>query len=329
MTQRRSTEPEPAHATLIVGPEELLVERAVEEAVSAAQRRHGAVERRTLRADGLTSGTVLEMTSPGLFGDHIVAVVRDAQDATPAVQSALVELVAAVADHVTVVLTARSGGGVKPLTEAVRRSGGREVACAEVKKRKDKVDFVSGEFARQRRRSSSEVAETLVDAVGGDLRSLAAAVAQLCADTEGRIDTTVVRRYYAGHADVSAFTIADRAVEGRAGEALRQLRYAVSSGVEPVLVIGALASSLRTLINIGAAPRGLRDADLATAVGIPAWKVRVARTQLRGWTADGAARALQAVADADAAVKGAAADPIYALEKAVVTVAASRASTAD
>lgn len=42
---------------------------------------------------------------------------------------------------------------------------------------------------------------------------------------------------------------------------------------------------------------------------------------MRGWTPDGVAAALIAIAAADAGVKGGGDDPEYALEKAVVAVA--------
>jgi len=50
------------------------------------------------------------------------------------------------------------------------------------------------------------------------------------------------------------------------------------------------------------------------------------RQQLRGWTPDGITRALTAVAEADAQVKGEGANPGYALEVAVRTIVASRTS---
>jgi DNA polymerase-3 subunit delta len=49
------------------------------------------------------------------------------------------------------------------------------------------------------------------------------------------------------------------------------------------------------------------------------------RQQLRGWHPDGVARALQAVAEADAQVKGEGVSPGYALERAVRRIVASRA----
>ena len=56
-------------------------------------------------------------------------------------------------------------------------------------------------------------------------------------------------------------------------------------------------------------------------LGMPPWKIDRVRQQMRGWSADGVASALRAVATADAAVKGGGDDPAYALERAVVAVA--------
>lgn len=47
-------------------------------------------------------------------------------------------------------------------------------------------------------------------------------------------------------------------------------------------------------------------ADLARELGMPPWKIDRVRQQMRGWTPDGVAVALRAVAEADAGVKGAA-----------------------
>ena len=54
------------------------------------------------------------------------------------------------------------------------------------------------------------------------------------------------------------------------------------------------------------------------------WKIRVLRDQARGWDDLGLARAITAVAQADADVKGAASDAAYALERMVLRVATAR-----
>jgi DNA polymerase-3 subunit delta len=48
------------------------------------------------------------------------------------------------------------------------------------------------------------------------------------------------------------------------------------------------------------------------------------RTQARGWDQSGLARALQAVAVADADIKGAAGDAAFALERVVLSVSRAR-----
>ena len=120
--------------------------------------------------------------------------------------------------------------------------------------------------------------------------------------------------------------MADRAVEGKLAEALEQLRWALSTGVSPVLISSALAQGIRALGRVGAAGRG-RGADaLAVELGMPPWKVDRVRQQLRGWTADGVARAHSVVARTDAEVKGEGASPGYALERAITEIVACRSA---
>ncbi len=78
-------------------------------------------------------------------------------------------------------------------------------------------------------------------------------MSQLVADVEGTIDEAVVGRYYTGRAEASSFTVADRAVEGRAAEALEALRWSLSTGVPPVLITSALAQGVRAIGKLSSA----------------------------------------------------------------------------
>ncbi|MGH8840306.1 MAG: DNA polymerase III subunit delta, partial [Jiangellaceae bacterium] len=109
-------------------------------------------------------------------------------------------------------------------------------------------------------------------------------------------------------------------------DALEQLRWALETGTDPVLVTAALATAVRSLARLAGAPRGVRDADLARDLGVPPWKVRVLRGQLRGWTPSGLVRAIRAVAAADLQVKGGGNDATLALTTAVVEIGAARAA---
>ena len=174
-------------------------------------------------------------------------------------------------------------------------------------------------------RIEPEAAAFLVQAVGQDLRSLAAAAHQLANDFEGKqIDVEMVKTYFGGRAEAKSFAVADHALYGRTARALEELRWALERGTAPVLVTSALASGLRSLAKFSSARRGLRNADLIREVGVPGWKLDTLRGQARDWSPDGIARAIRAVARTDAEVKGAASDPSYALERLILDVVAAR-----
>ncbi|HTY73829.1 MAG TPA: DNA polymerase III subunit delta [Actinomycetes bacterium] len=317
----------PPRVTLVVGPEEVLVDRAVEVVVQAARAVDPQTDVRRLDPGSLEPGVLREAASPSLFGERSVLVVRRAHELSEELSRELVEVLgddSAPDIHVVVCHEGAANRG-KAVLEAARRAGAEQVAAEPVKRLADRLAFVQGEFRAAKRRISEPAARALVESIGEDLGELASACSQLISDTTGSVDVEQVRRYYEGRADVTSFAVADRALEGRAAEALEMLRYALGAGVAPVLVTSALASSLRSMVLVGSATRGLPAADLARQAGLPPWKVDVVRRQLRGWTPDGLSDAIRAVATADADVKGAASDPGYALERAVVAVTEARA----
>jgi DNA polymerase-3 subunit delta len=320
-------DPLPPVLTLVVGPEDLLVDRAVARVVHAARAVDAEVDVRDLDATGLEPGTVTGHTSPSLFGERTVIVVRGLQDAADALLDELVEVCqaarAGALEAVHVVLVHRGGQRGKRLLDAARKAGATEVACKEVKYDSDKLAFVRDELKAARRQASPEAMRALVDAVGSDLRELAGACAQLVADTDGLIDADVVDRYHGGRVEVTGFKVADAAIEGRCEEALALVRHALATGVDPVPLNATLGAGLRAVVKVAGARRGSPE-ELARELGMAPFQVKKARGQLRGWTPEGIARAIQAVAWADAQIKGAGADPLYALERTVVEVARSR-----
>ena len=300
--------------TLVTGPEELLADRAVAEVVAAARAADPSVEICDTAPGQLAPGGFAELVSPSLFGEAKVVILRGVQDLTAEQATEVTRYLNDPADTTVLVLVHGGGSKGKPLLDAVRKHKPNVVDCPKLTKPGDRVGFVKSEFRRSKRSVTDEAARALSDAIGSDLRELAAAVSQLAADTEGTVDEAVVARYYQGRAEVSGFTIADLAIEGRRYEALEQLRFALDTGVAPVLIVSALATGLRRLGKVAAAGGGARD------LGLPPWQVDKLRKQARSWNPGRLATAMRAVAEADAAVKGAGADPGYALEKLVLTL---------
>jgi DNA polymerase-3 subunit delta len=318
-----------APVTLIVGEEEFLVDRTVREAVAAARAAmaagDGGGDVHDVDASALAPGELATLTSPSLFGGGCVVIVRGAQNAAKEIAADIAKYAAAPAPDAVLVVTHAGGARGKALVTDLTKAGARVVECPKLTRVSERADFVRAEFRRVGRAADEGAVRALLDAIGSDLRELASAVDQLASDTEGRIGEAVVARYYRGRAEATGFSVADHAVEGRLNEALEQLRWALATGVPPVLINSALAQGVRLLGRVGAASRGTNAAALAAELGAPPWKIDRVRQQLRGWQPDGVARALQAVAEADAQVKGEGASPGYALERAVRRIVASRA----
>jgi DNA polymerase-3 subunit delta len=287
---------------------------------------------RDLDGAALGPGELESLTSPSLFGGGCVLVIRSAQNASKDVAAELTRYAANPAPDVVLVLTHAGGAKGKELLASVKAAGAQVIECPKVTRFAERLDFVRAQFRRAGKRADDGAARALLDAVGSDLRELAAACDQLAADsaeTEDRIDEAAVARYYRGRAEATGFTVADRAVEGHLAQALEQLRWALATGVSPVLICSALAQGVRLLGRVGSAPRGVSSTALAAEVGAPPWKIDRVRQQLRGWQSQGVACALRAVAEADAQVKGEATSAAYALERAVRRIVACRAGHGD
>lgn len=319
----------PAPVVLVTGGEDLLAERAVAACVAAARAADPEVRVETLEAAGYESGALRMATSPSLFGGGVVVVVSGVEAAGDAF---VTDATAYVDDpEPDTCLVLRHGGGqrAKGLLDAARRAGAPEAACLPLTKDDEKVDFATAEFRRLRAKASPQAVRALVDAVGTDLRELAAGCAQLAGDAvdaEGRptpISPETVERYFGGRVEVTGFKVADAAVAGRADEALRLLRHALATGADPVPLVAAVAMKLRGLAKVSSV-QGSRGPDVAKDLGMAPWQVDRARRELSGWGPQGLGAAIVATAEADEMVKGGGRDPVYAVERLVLTVAGAR-----
>lgn len=309
---------------LVLGPEDLLVERAVAGVLAAARAANPQTEVVELLGAGYEAGALAVHAGPSLFAEPRTLVLSGLEDAGEALVTELLAYLADPVDDVTLVLCHRGGARAKKVLDAARAAGAEVLDCPVIKSDRDKTDFVTREFRAARRQVAPDAVRALVEAVGSDLRELASACAQLVADTTGRVEVDSVLLYHSGKVEATGFRVADAAVAGRTGEALELLRHALGTGLDPVPIVAVLAANLRTLAKVAAAGRTGRSADVAKTLGMAPWQVDKARRQLSGWGPEGLARSIVAVAVADAAVKGGGRDPEYAVERAVVTVAGAR-----
>lgn len=306
---------------LVLGDEDLLVDRAIADVLRAARKQAGThdvpVDR--MRAGEVSTNELAELLSPSLFADERVVVLEAAAEAG---KDAVALIAAAAADLQpgTLLVIVHSGAGrAKALADQLKALGAEVHPCAKIAKAGERADFVRREFRTLKVKVGDDVVTAVLDAVGSDIRELAAACSQLVADTGGEVDAAAVRRYHSGKAEVKGFDIADKAVTGDVSGAAEALRWAMISGEPHVVLADALAEAVHAIARVG--PLSGDPYRLAGELGMPPWRVQKAQKQSRRWSRDSVAEAMRLVATLNADVKGAAADPDYALESAVRRVA--------
>ena len=311
--------------TLVTGKEEFLSERTVVGVREAVRRHDGEAELSETQASGLTLAQLGELAAPSLFSSTRCVVVRALENLPEESVEGLLDYAASPADEVALVLV--HGGGQKGsgvLTKLRKIPTVTEVKSEELRT-SEYPGFVTAEVRAHGGTIEADAASLLVQAVGQDLRSLAAAAHQLTNDFLGEnLTVEKVKQYFGGRAEAKSFAVADAAFSGHTRAALEELRWAMDGGTAPVLVTSAFAGSARGIARYLSAPRGMREVDLAREVGVPPWKVRTIRDQSRGWSDAGIARAIRTIAQADADIKGAAGDASYTLERMVLTVTGLR-----
>ncbi|MEY4714212.1 MAG: polymerase subunit delta, partial [Actinomycetota bacterium] len=148
-----------------------------------------------------------------------------------------------------------------------------------------------------------------------DLGELGGACAQLINSGHSQITSEIVERTFEGRIETNAFKIADAALSGNATDAIRLLRHGLSTGIDEVALTAALAMRIRQLARL------FNDRNAApAALGMQPWQLDKARKELIGWDEASLIALVQQLADTDAAVKGAAKDPAFALERLLLSM---------
>lgn len=311
---------QPAPVMLLRGPEDFVAIRVIDQIRSTLKDQHPDLESHRISAAEYTSGQLMVLASPSLFGENKLVIIDDLQKMTDAFLTEMMQYLDDINPDVTIICRHTGGNRGQRLTTAMNKKA-TVIACDAIKTDKEKSAFIQAEFKSVRRRIEPEAVKALMDAVGSATSELASAISQLVADTEGTITEGVVDQYYGGRVQATAFKVADAAMEGRLAESITLLRHALATGISEVAVTSALAMKTRQVARIIDGRMGQGQA--AQVLGLPPWQVQRVLATTRFWTAPKIADAIEAVAQADAEVKGLSRSPAYAVEKMVTSVASS------
>lgn len=308
---------------LLLGGEGALADRALTKIT--AQLKEEKAEITTISAGDAIIGDIADALAPSLFSERRALIIKDLQDLDEDCKVEITRYLDEVDPTTTVVFIHKGGVKGKALLDAIKKAKPEIITCDALKKESEKEQFVKELFLDSHRKATPGAITALVGALGSDLRELQQAVSQISLDAPaGTIDEAIIDKFHQGRVETTGFDVADATLDGNLPIALVTLRSALETGTDPVMVTSAIASSLRSLAKVSGTNRGSKSFELAGELGMAPWQIDKARRQLAAWSPRGIAAATEAIAKADADVKGASSDPIYALEKALATIAAAR-----
>lgn len=307
---------------LVTAPVDLLAMRAVERLLDELRTKEGSrLEVESVDAADLAEGRMPDLRTPSLFGGARALVVRNAHRLPKAVARALRAELGGSPPDTHVILVASSVKPIQALAKAIAQTGGRiDVAPPREYEVHAWQQLVSDELARHGRTADKAARAALLAHAGLDVDLIAEKVAQVCAGVppDREITATAVEELVVGHGSRGSFAVADAMCARDPAKALALLRGCYEAGDHPIMVLGALAYRVRSLIAVatGVEPRSV-------GLNVSSRQTAHLRSLREGFGPGELTQALSHLAAADLEIKNGDLSPEFAVERAVLGVATS------
>lgn len=251
-----------------------------------------------------------------LLGGTRLVIVRDSHGLKKSQAAALTSYLESPSPSSVLALVAT---GRTPLDSVVKKIG--EVIVLDTPRGKRLVGWLRARAREHGLRLDDRAAWGLTDSVGGGLRGLNAALAQLSSalGPGARVGVEEVKRFFPRLADQRIYVFTDGVGDRRLDVAMTNLRRLLEQGEEPLVLFGALAGHVRRMLRAQeVADRGARA--VGEAVGLPGWRAERLTKQARAYRREELVAAMGILADTDVELKGGDLPPGGALERAVVQI---------
>ena len=297
----------------IFGSEHYLASRASSRIRKELRNAHPDLEINEIAEGDYSSGLLSSLASPSLFAEAKLIFITGATDE---LANDMEQYLVEPNPDCTIVVRIPNLVGHNGKFKTKFSKQALNVACEEIKRDNDKLEFIKGEFASRNVSIEPQASKLLLQAFANDLGEMGAACSQLAALGKPKISAADVESTFGGRVETNAFKIADAAMAGNAAEAIRLFRHGFATGIDPVALTAALAMRVRQLARLF----NDRSAN-AAALGMAPWQIDKARKELAGWSESELVDLVQLVAKTDADVKGAAREPEYSVEKLLLAMA--------
>lgn len=304
-------------AYLLVGPEELLLRRAADKVLDEL-RTGGELEVTDMRAADVKDGGVPDLRTGSLFGTPRALLLRDAQELPAEVSAVLLAELEQTPPDTTVILLASGTSRIQKLARRIKELGGRvDVLPPKEWEERRWAQLVADEFRRHRRSADESAVGAVLGHAGLDVAVIAEKVAQVAAAAPaGSVTGAHVDAIVVGHGSRGSFAVADAMCDRNPAQALELLRGVLEAGDDPVMVLGALAYRLRSVVAVAGGLDGK-----SVGLNISPGQVRRLRAVRRNFGPGELTAAYATLAAVDVEIKGGELPPQLVVERAVVAVA--------
>lgn len=307
----------PAPLVYLKAEEPLFADRAVAAVRKQMLAKDPATEVTILDAATYEPGQLSVAVSPSLFSESRFVYVPQAEQAPAPMVAEILAYQKNPEPEVTLLLRHNGGNGARKLQTDLQAAQVPFYLAPKLTNDGERIKCVLDEARALKGRIDNDAAALLVTAMRSELPEILAVVSQLITDYPDQVITTeIVEEYQAGKKEVDGYEVVQAAIDGDLARALTDLRHALACGMTGPAITGAMAFKLRQLAKVSTIPK-----RPATTLGMPGFVIDKTRASLRTWTEYALGQAFIACATADAEVKGESRDPVYALEKLMITVA--------
>lgn len=295
-------------AYLVRGSDEVAVETQVRRLVDEASGGDRSAVTEVGPGDDGIAEILDAARTPPLISARRVILGRDLGHYSSAQVKPLVEYLSNPLDSTTLVLVGGGGQLARGLVDAVRRAG--HVIDADVPRGKARSGWLAAQLRSGPVRLDAAAAAAVDRHLGEDLSRIHALLDILgSAYGDGaRLGQAEVAPFLGEQGNVAPWELTDAIDRGDSGAAIWALRRMMAAGDRhPLAVLSTLHSHYARMLRLDGDPAVTDEASAARALGMTGstFPARKALTNARRVGRDGIARAIQLLAEADLALKGA------------------------
>lgn len=310
---------------VLVGPERLLIERAVD-AVRKAVDSMGAPGFNVELFDGkgLDAAPVISAarTLP-MMADMRLVLVRHVDAMTPTEQTNLAEYLDDPCDTTCFVLTAAKLDGRAKLAKTAKKKG--YLVEAKAFRGRELREFIRAEATAREHNIAPQAIEALLDAVGDDLAAIDDAIERLSlfVGAGQRIDAEAVMMCVTRIRVESIWSLVDAIGLKDRRKGITAAQSLLDDREPPLRLLAMVARQLRIVARMREAlSEGLRPQEAAKRAGAPPFKAADLTESARRFTADSLGQAFALIAETDRALKSSKRPSDVILQDAVLALCA-------